>query len=155
MFSGKIKNMLKYLFWFAFAVILTIATDFQSAAQSSRVVSEKAHKIVFQLASADSLTQKGFIRNINNVKEAMPNAQIEIVLHGLGVDILRKNLSIYPEDLQKIAASGVKLVICENTLRERKIDKSDFPDFVSYVQAGIAEIILKEEDGWHYVKLGR
>ena len=48
-------------------------------------------------------------------------------------------------------AKGVILAECSNTVRERKIDKSDLFDFVSYVPSGNGEIILRHYEGWAVV----
>lgn len=49
----------------------------------------------------------------------------------------------------------MKFVVCENTLKNRKISKDAFPEIlVEYTPAGIAEIVEKQEQGWSYIKGG-
>jgi hypothetical protein len=47
---------------------------------------------------------------------------------------------------------GVKFVACENTIRERKIDKATILPQSGFVPSGVSEVILKQEDGWAYLK---
>jgi len=44
--------------------------------------------------------------------------------------------------------------VCENTLKQRKIDKSEILPEASFVPVGIAELVLKQEEGWAYIKAG-
>jgi hypothetical protein len=43
---------------------------------------------------------------------------------------------------------------CENTLRERKIDKSEIVSEAGFVPAGIIEVVDKQTKGWAYIKAG-
>ena len=66
-----------------------------------------------------------------------------------------KNNTKYQTRLQTLQAKGVKFVVCENTLKNRKITKDAFPEIlVEYIPAGIAEIVEKQEQGWSYIKGG-
>ncbi len=46
------------------------------------------------------------------------------------------------------------MVVCENTMRQKKIQKSQLLPFLETVPMGIGEIILKQEQGWAYIKAG-
>jgi intracellular sulfur oxidation DsrE/DsrF family protein len=41
---------------------------------------------------------------------------------------------------------------CENTIRERKIDRNTLLQQSGTVPSGVAEIVLKQEAGWAYLK---
>jgi intracellular sulfur oxidation DsrE/DsrF family protein len=43
------------------------------------------------------------------------------------------------------------LAQCENTLKERKIDKTELFDFISFVPSGNGEIIIRQQQGWAVV----
>lgn len=73
--------------------------------------------------------------------------QIELVVFGDGVEIFKRG-SLYKETLSDLKSKGVALVQCENTLKERKIDKSELYPFISYVPTGNGEIILRHYEGW-------
>jgi intracellular sulfur oxidation DsrE/DsrF family protein len=45
-------------------------------------------------------------------------------------------------------------VACENTLIERKIPKENIIPLAGFVKMAVAEIILKQEQGWSYIKAG-
>ena len=116
----------------------------------------KDHKIVFQFTNAnDTLQQKAFVRQLENITEHWPNAKYEVVVYNQGVELVMKNNTKYLARLQTLKAKGVNFVVCENTLKNRKISKEAFPEIlVGFVPAGIAEIVEKQEEGWSYIRGG-
>ena len=116
----------------------------------------KDHKIVFQFTNAnDTLQQKAFIKQLENLNEYWPKAKYEVVLYNQGLELVMKNNTKYQARLQALKSKGVKFVVCENTLKNRKISKDAFPEvLVEYIPAGIAEIVEKQEQGWSYIKGG-
>lgn len=116
----------------------------------------KDHKIVFQFTNAnDTLQQKAFVKQLENITEHWPNAKYEVVVYNQGVELVMKNNTKYQARLQTLKAKGVNFVVCENTLKNRKISKDAFPEIlVGFVPAGIAEIVEKQEEGWSYIRGG-
>ena len=119
-------------------------------------IKPKDHKIVFQFTNAnDTLQQKAFVRQLENITAHWPNAKYEVVVYNQGVDLVMKNNTKYQARLQALKSKGVNFVVCENTLKNRKISKDAFPEvLVGFVPAGIAEIVEKQEEGWSYIRGG-
>jgi intracellular sulfur oxidation DsrE/DsrF family protein len=119
-------------------------------------IKPKDHKIVFQFTNAnDTLQQKAFVKQLENITAHWPNAKYEVVVYNQGVELVMKNNTKYQARLQSLKAKGVNFVVCENTLKNRKISKDAFPEvLVGFVPAGIAEIVEKQEEGWSYIKGG-
>lgn len=126
----------------------------RSAAYSPAKAVAKEYKVVYVINEADDLKIKAVIRNINNALED-PRLQgklsIELLAFGGGVEMFRKK-NPYLELLTALRDKGVVMVQCENTLREKKIDKSELYDFVNYTPSGNGEIILRQYEGWAIVK---
>jgi intracellular sulfur oxidation DsrE/DsrF family protein len=119
-------------------------------------IKPKDHKIVFQFTNAnDTLQQKAFVKQLENITAHWPNAKYEVVVYNQGVDLVMKNNTKYQAQLQALKSKGVNFVVCENTLKNRKISKDAFPEvLVGFVPAGIAEIVEKQEEGWSYIRGG-
>lgn len=117
---------------------------------------EKQHKIVFQFTNAnDTMQQKVFVKQLENLTEYWPNAKYEVVLYNQGLELVMLKNTTYSERLKTLKSKGIKFVVCENTLKNRKISKDEFdPNLVEYVKAGIAEIVEKQEQGWACIKGG-
>jgi intracellular sulfur oxidation DsrE/DsrF family protein len=115
----------------------------------------KGHKIVFQFTNGkDTLQQKAFINQLNNLKEHWPEAEYYVVVYNMGLELVMPETSVNINAVQKLHEKGVQFVVCENTMKTRKITKEQFIPQVTYVKAGIAEIVLKQEAGYTYIKGG-
>lgn len=121
---------------------------------AQNVVSTKAHKVVFQLTNSDTLAHKALVRQINNLLTAAPNAQIEVVCHNNGIEFLTTAKTKYAKGIAELKVKGVVFAACENTLRERKIEKTEILTDAIFVPAGVLEVVMKQEEGYSYLKAG-
>lgn len=113
----------------------------------------QTHKVVVQLNTSDTLVWHGALKNISNLQTALgPNTQIELVAHGSGIGILIDGKTTQKAKIAELAASGVLFKACENTIRERKIDRASILTQAGTVPSGVAEVVLKQEAGWAYLK---
>ena len=115
---------------------------------------EKEHKIVFHLASSDTLVHKALVRQIANVLDYWKTAKIEVVVHAYGISFMKKEESKTAKEIHLLNEKGVVFAVCENTMKQRKLEKFQILTSATFVPVGIAEIVLKEEDGWSYIKAG-
>lgn len=113
------------------------------------------HHVIIQLSSNDTLVWKGLLNNIKNLKNGWGDSvSIEVVAHGPGIDFLTKGKTNQQERITYFKSKGVVFVGCENTLIERKIPKENIIPAAGFVKMGVGEIILKQEQGWSYIKAG-
>lgn len=113
------------------------------------------HKIIFQFVSGDTLSQHSLVNNLKNLREAWPKAEVEVVFHGNGIFMVMGEKTKYTKELQDFSEQkAIKLVVCENTMKQKKIVRSQLLPFVSTVPMAIAEIVVKQEQGWSYLKAG-
>jgi intracellular sulfur oxidation DsrE/DsrF family protein len=111
------------------------------------------HKVVIQLNTSDTLVWHGALKNISNLQTALgPTTQIELVAHGSGIGLLLDGKTTQKAKIAELAAMGVLFKACENTIRERKIDRSTILPQVGTVPSGVAEVVIKQEAGWAYLK---
>jgi intracellular sulfur oxidation DsrE/DsrF family protein len=129
-------------------VLLTLFVALISFAASAQT-----HKVVVQLNTSDTLVWHGALKNISNLQTALgPNTQIELVAHGSGIGILIDGKTTQKAKITELAALGVLFKACENTIRERKIDRATILTQAGTVPSGVAEVVLKQEAGWAYLK---
>jgi intracellular sulfur oxidation DsrE/DsrF family protein len=48
--------------------------------------------------------------------------------------------------------SGVAVQACENTMRNQKLVRADMHPSVTYVPAGVVQIIKRQQEGWAYLR---
>lgn len=116
---------------------------------------DKIHHVVVQLNSADTSVWTSVIGNIKNFQKIWPDkVEIEVVVHGKALGFLMKDKTHLGEDIEQLLKKGVQFNGCENTMRKYSITKDMFIQNVGTVPSGVAELILKQEAGWGYLKSG-
>jgi intracellular sulfur oxidation DsrE/DsrF family protein len=80
--------------------------------------------------------------------------QIEVVCHGPGIDFLHIQRTGFKEDIYQLKDLGIVFIACENTLKERHIEKEYILPQMEYVEMGIGHLVIKQEQGWSYIKAG-
>lgn len=148
------KNILYGMVFCLCTMTLTFNTQAQQTRQAAAfhgaTAVKKSYKAVFQLNSGEDKVIRATLRNMNNAlhdPRLEGKLTLELVAHSGGIAVfLKKNA--YGPMLQKLAEQGVILAACENTLRERQINKSELLPFVSYVPSGNGELIIRQQQGW-------
>ena len=114
-------------------------------------------KVVYHFSEGLGQASNG-LRNIGNHFEVNPNVKIVVVSHALGVDFLMKdakdkNGNKYEDLVEQLKQRGVQFDVCHITLRNRKLDKSQFIEYATYVPSGVAEVTrLQQREGYAYLK---
>jgi intracellular sulfur oxidation DsrE/DsrF family protein len=130
------------------SILLALFVAFLSFAANAQT-----HKVVIQINTSDTLVWHGALKNISNLQTALgASTQIELVAHGSGISILVDGKTTQKAKIAELAATGVLFKACENTIRERKIDRATILPQVGTVPSGVAEVVLKQEAGWAYLK---
>lgn len=113
----------------------------------------KSYKALYFVDQSDEKKIKGTLRNINNVlndPRLKGKVTVELVAFGDGVEMYKKE-NHYDTLLTALLQKGVLLVECENTIRERKINKDELWSFISYTPSGNGEIVIRQQQGWAVV----
>jgi len=121
---------------------------------SAQVVDQEVHQVVFQVTKGEVADQNKAIAQLNNILKALQNAEIEVVCHSGALPMVLKEKSQVLEGIVKLQSRGVVFAACENTMRRAKASKEDLVDGAITVPSGLAEIIIKQEQGWAYIKAG-
>lgn len=135
-----------------FLVLLVVCSGHLLAQQNDGIVDLKKHKIVMQFTNSDSLSQASVVGQVKNIRTAWPNAQIEVVCHGPGLDLLITNKSKAADQVAEWSGKGVVFAACNNTMKRKNIKKEDLLTPSVVVPSAMIELTLKQEKGWAYVK---
>jgi len=98
------------------------------------------------------------LRNVRNPLEVNPKAKIVVVTHAQGVDFLMRdkkdaNGNPFEVTVQDLKSQGVQFDVCLITLRNRRLDKNQFIEEVTFVPSGVAEITrLQQREGYAYLR---
>jgi intracellular sulfur oxidation DsrE/DsrF family protein len=108
-------------------------------------------RVVFQLSNNDTFIQKSLIRQLNNVLKAIDEIEIEVVTHGYGIDLLLKDTA-FENNIIALHEQGVRFLACKNTLDQQNLSEKDLVEFTTVVPSGLAHVIIRQGEGWSYIK---
>src|SRR6185437_5790477 len=114
---------------------------------------ETKHRVVIEV-TRDGVDQwTAALNYADNLRKVFGAAdtEIEIVAHNTGLNMmLAKNVAL-SDRMKKLAESGVVFAACENSMRKMSVTKADLLPFATPVDAGVAEVVRKQEAGWSYL----
>ena len=112
-----------------------------------------ANKLVIQVSDGDPAKWNLALNNAKNVQTDLgaQNVAIEIVAYGPGLAMLKAD-SVAASRVTEAMGAGVKVVACVNTMRNQKVAKEDMLGGIGYVEAGVVEIMQKQQQGWAYLR---
>lgn len=140
---------------FVFGLTILACSTTSSTATAQTVTSEAAKpaRLVIQVSDADPAKWNLALNNAKNVQEELgdKNVEIEIVAYGPGIGMLKMD-SVANARIETAGKAGIKVVACENTMRNQKLTRTDMHPSIGYVNAGVVEIMQKQAAGWAYLR---
>jgi len=112
--------------------------------------------VVYHFDNAATQGLKG-LRNIRNHLDTDPSAQITVVTHAEGVDMLMEGAKAangmeYAPLVSALKARGVRFEVCEITLKNRGLKKDQFVLDADYTPSGVVRIVKLQKEGYAYIK---
>lgn len=111
------------------------------------------YQTIFHLSSGDPGIHKTLIRQIYNLLDALPEVSVEIVTHGEGIGLLLAD-SPNTDMLCDLHDRGIRLLVCQNTLKQKNIPEELLPEYTETVPAAVAHLVVRQHEGWSYIKAG-
>ena len=112
------------------------------------------YRVVFDLTSRDTLEQKAVLRWIKEVSTSSPGAQMEVVMYAKGFELVMPEKSAFiPEVKEAMKNPNVAFRVCAIALKNNSVEKSQLLPGVETVPDGIHELVMKQQDGWGYIKV--
>lgn len=143
------RHLLQTLFASAAAALLPALATAPAQAQEAR----KPARVVVQVSEADPARWNLVLNNVANLQEDLgaANVTIEIVAYGPGLGMLKFDAPTNSRVSEAVKA-GVAVLACENTMRNQKVARADMHPGVTYVAAGVTQIVKRQQEGWAYLR---
>ena len=112
---------------------------------------DNPRKVVYSLYVGDLETVEHTIGSMYNILKEYPAESLKIVVvaYGKGMRVLKKDYDKKTlERVKSLMEYDVEFIACKNTMETMKWKESDFIDGISFTQAGIVEVIEKQQDGY-------
>ena len=133
----------------SFLVALVAAMPLFSIAQQVPVLT----RVVVQVSEADPARWNLVLNNVANLQDELgaDKVTIEIVAYGPGIGMLKFDAATNSR-VSDALKSGIAVRACENTMRNQKLVRADMHPGISYVPAGVVQIIRRQQEGWAYLR---
>ena len=122
---------------------------------------EIVHKLVIHVDENDPTRMKMALNNAANVTKYYrakgEEVEIEIVVYGPGLHLLRVDTSPMRDEIVPFAASyeNISFRSCGNTVNAMTMKEGKEPpllDIVENVPSGVVHLMERQEQGWSYVR---
>lgn len=129
---------------------LLLFISFTAAAQS------KPYNVVFDITSKDTVDHKAVIRWLQGISESDPTAKLEVVFYGQSLDMVTTGKSVVADAVTQLSKNkNIAFRVCAIAMKHNNVDKSQLLAGVETVPDGIYEILLKQKEGFAYIKAAR
>lgn len=111
------------------------------------------NRIVIQVSDNDPARWNLALNNAKNLQADLgaANVEIEIVAYGPGLNMVKTGSAV-SNRIDESVLAGLEIVACENTMTNQKVTKEQILPGVSYVGAGVVEIMRRQQQGWAYLR---
>ena len=123
------------------------------ASESHAQGTNRALRVVFQVSDVEVAKWNLTLNNVRNVQTELPDdpPDLEVVVFGPGIGMLKADSPIAARVAETLK-NGVKVVACENTMKNMKLVYADMLPNIGYVPAGVVELARKQQQGFSYIK---
>ena len=111
------------------------------------------NRVVIQVSDADPGKWNLALNNAKNIQTDLgaANVDIEMVAYGPGIGMLKMDSPVAGR-VDEASSAGVKILACENTMKGQKLARTDMLNGIGYVEAGVVELMKKQQQGWAYIR---
>jgi intracellular sulfur oxidation DsrE/DsrF family protein len=144
-----IRTMRREFLAIATVAGLAMLAPVAAQAQTSAV----KYKAVFQVSDGDPQKWNLTLNNAKNVQDDLGASAVdlEVVVYGPGIGMLKLESPVAVRVAEALR-SGVKVVACENTMKGQHLERSDMLPDIAYVRAGVVELIVRQREGYAYIR---
>ena len=132
-------------------VLIAVFSYAQSTFSDPQPTFENPRKLVINIHDNDLETVNHNIGTIYNILKEYPSESLKVavVLYGKGMRVIKKDYDAATLNrIKSLMEYDVEFIGCKNTMETMKWTQDDFISGVDYVQAGIVEVIERQNDGY-------
>lgn len=128
-----------------YLIFICCLAGFSAAAQQVNVV--------FDVTSPDTAVHAATIRHVKLMAEAYPESNFEVVIYSGALPMVLKDKSTAEKEVVYLTdQQNVSFKVCSMTLQKHRLEESSLIDGVGTVPDGIMELVMKQQQGWAYIK---
>jgi intracellular sulfur oxidation DsrE/DsrF family protein len=134
--------------------ILTVVRFIMKSPEVAERRSAKNYRVVFHLDEGNRSRVKMALANVENLIADLGQDKVEVALvaNGEGVIALLEIPGLYKQEIEKLAAKGVRFFACAHSLSVMGLGEDALLDLVEVVPAGVSELTRRQAEGWAYIR---
>lgn len=109
---------------------------------------------IIQLTDGSGEVQQSVLNQIRNLRSELPGLDIELVLHGDATESALRADDAHMVIWRSLPDMNVRLLVCQNALNSRQLSATDIVDYGETVSSAVAHIVIRQHEGWSYLKGG-
>lgn len=114
------------------------------------------YKAIIKLTSNDIEVHRSMIRQVNNLLDYFGgHIQVRVICHGGSLPFCLSESIPFQEDIKKLLLGKVAIAVCHNMLVSNGRSANELIAGLEIVPSAIAELVIKQQQGWSYVKACR
>ena len=114
---------------------------------------EKPVQIVFDVTSGDESTHKAAVRHVKFMSQAYTDSKFEVVMYSNSVNMALAEKSVVAAEITDLIQNeNVSFKVCAGTMKRMEKSAEDLIEGVEIVPDGILEIVMRQQEGWSYIK---
>ncbi|MGO1470416.1 MAG: DsrE family protein [Tissierella sp.] len=112
------------------------------------------YKVIFHLDDEGrvGVVYRGIMNLLHDMETEGEEVEVELLANSSGVKPFMKDKEENKEAIDLLLEKGVKIALCNNTLRVLYLTKKDFVHEATIVKSGVGELTRKQHEGWGYIK---
>ena len=112
-------------------------------------------RVVLQVSDGNPATWQLTLNVVDNLRRGFAkrnvDSEIAIVAFGPGIQIMKDD-TVVANRMRDTMKEGTQMVACENSMGRFKLTREIMLDKISYVEAGVIDIIEKQHQGWSVIR---
>jgi uncharacterized protein len=93
------------------------------------------------------------MRHVNLMANSYHDSEFKVIIYGGALPMALQERSTVAEEIASYMGSDrISIVVCEETMRRYKVDRSQLLRGVRTVPDGLLEIVIRQGEGWGYIK---
>jgi len=109
--------------------------------------------VAVQVSDDNVATWNQALNVVKNIQSeyGKDKVDVELVVFGNGIGLLKFDSQL-ANRIDETMATGAKVLMCQNTMKARKLTEADMHAGIGFVKAGVVEIIEKQKQGWAIIR---
>lgn len=110
--------------------------------------------VVIQLSNGSEEVLRATANQITNLRSELPKLKIELVIHGNAIESALTENNIGENIWRNLPELKVDLLVCRNSLSSRQLSSADVMAGVKITSSAVAHLVVRQQEGWSYLKAG-